>query len=346
MLPQRLHIHDEAGVHQLVLATRRAAAELGLPPPRALQAATCASELATNILKYARRGTVTLERTEEGRGPWRHAGLCILAEDRGPGIADTALALRDHYSSGGTLGLGLPGVRRMGDRFTLESAPGRGTRVQVCLWSDRTRPAEEPASAPPAGLLLTGQHARPALGERQCGDRTLVRSGDGVVLLGLVDGLGHGPNAAASAAAAQRALEALDPAEAPAFLLERVHAALVPPQGVVAALMQVDLRQGSARCAGVGNVQMACLRQPQADDLHLPSVDGLLGARFRTPRESLVSLAAGDLLLLASDGLPALLDSAQVRAGAMEPERLARGLVERLGRAHDDAACVLGRWSA
>ena len=58
----------------------------------------------------------------------------IVAEDKGPGIADTERALSDHFSSSGTLGLGLPGVQRMMDEFDLASAPGAGTRVTVRKW--------------------------------------------------------------------------------------------------------------------------------------------------------------------------------------------------------------------
>ena len=58
----------------------------------------------------------------------------VVATDNGPGIADTDQALADHYSSSGTLGLGLPGVQRMMDEFDLESAPGAGTRVTIRKW--------------------------------------------------------------------------------------------------------------------------------------------------------------------------------------------------------------------
>jgi serine/threonine-protein kinase RsbT len=61
-------------------------------------------------------------------------GLELVAEDRGPGIADVASALTDHVSTAGTLGLGLPGVRRLMDEFELDTAPGRGTRVRVVKW--------------------------------------------------------------------------------------------------------------------------------------------------------------------------------------------------------------------
>ncbi len=88
---------------------------------------TTVSELARNILKYAGRGTIRLS----CYGELGTEGIEIQAEDRGPGIADVEAAMRDHYSTSGTLGLGLPGVRRMMDSFTIDSAPGRGTRVTV-----------------------------------------------------------------------------------------------------------------------------------------------------------------------------------------------------------------------
>ena len=92
--------------------------------------ATAVSELARNILKYAGHGEITLRWIAAGA----RAGMEIVAEDKGPGIADTDRALLDHFSSSGTLGLGLPGVQRMMDEFDLASEPGAGTRVTVRKW--------------------------------------------------------------------------------------------------------------------------------------------------------------------------------------------------------------------
>jgi serine/threonine-protein kinase RsbT len=81
-------------------------------------------------LKYAGTGEVRLRQVE---GQLRR-GVEIEAIDRGPGIADPDAAMRDHFSSGGTLGLGLPGVERMMDEFWLDSTPGEGTRVTARKW--------------------------------------------------------------------------------------------------------------------------------------------------------------------------------------------------------------------
>ena len=91
---------------------------------------TAASELARNMVVYGGGGTVILEHLEQdGR-----AGVRITFEDQGPGIADTAIALRDGYTTGGGLGLGLGGAKRLVNEFDLRSAPGQGTTVVITRW--------------------------------------------------------------------------------------------------------------------------------------------------------------------------------------------------------------------
>jgi serine/threonine-protein kinase RsbT len=92
--------------------------------------ATAISELARNIVSYAGTGDVALgEITEGGR-----RGIVVVARDEGPGIADTDLALRDGFSTGNSLGVGLPGTRRIVDEFEIESTPGAGTTVTLKKW--------------------------------------------------------------------------------------------------------------------------------------------------------------------------------------------------------------------
>jgi serine/threonine-protein kinase RsbT len=105
---------------------------MGFPSGPATLIATAISELARNILLYAHRGEITLT-------PLRVAsrrGLMVVARDRGPGIPDVDRALQDGYSTSGRLGLGLPGVRRLVDEFSLETRSGQGTTVVVKKWAD------------------------------------------------------------------------------------------------------------------------------------------------------------------------------------------------------------------
>lgn len=118
-------------VARAVVETSRATEQQGFRKGQVSMVATAVSELARNILRYAGRGVVSIEPIEaEGR-----KGVEIIASDEGPGIEDVEAALQDHFSTGGTLGLGLPGVRRLMDEFHLESAPDKGTRVRVRKWA-------------------------------------------------------------------------------------------------------------------------------------------------------------------------------------------------------------------
>ena len=93
--------------------------------------ATVASELARNIVKYARRGRMIAQPLDAAGG---RAGLRLIFEDEGPGIPDIAAAMRDGFSTGRGLGKGLPGSKRLVDSFEIESEVGRGTRVTVVRW--------------------------------------------------------------------------------------------------------------------------------------------------------------------------------------------------------------------
>jgi serine/threonine-protein kinase RsbT len=92
---------------------------------------TIVSELAYNIIKYAKKGLIKISQLEE-RGK---KGILIEATDRGPGIIDIDNALKDNYSTSGTLGLGLPGIKRMANYLKIESYPDKGTKVVVKYWN-------------------------------------------------------------------------------------------------------------------------------------------------------------------------------------------------------------------
>jgi len=106
------------------------ASELGFSPGDATLIATAISELARNIVSYARKGQITLKMVNS----LNRQGILVVAADDGPGIADIRQALRDGFSTSGSLGLGLPGVRRLMDEFEINSEPGRGTIVTVKKW--------------------------------------------------------------------------------------------------------------------------------------------------------------------------------------------------------------------
>ncbi|MDT7542546.1 MAG: serine/threonine-protein kinase RsbT [Acidobacteriota bacterium] len=110
---------------------RSLAAALGFGALDQTRLATVASELARNVVKYARRGQLIAQPTHSPHG---RDGLRLIFEDEGPGIPDIDAAMRDGFSTGKGLGKGLPGSRRLVDEFKIDSAPGRGTRITVVRW--------------------------------------------------------------------------------------------------------------------------------------------------------------------------------------------------------------------
>ena len=91
---------------------------------------TAASELARNTIKHGGGGSALLETINDG--PRR--GVRLTFEDHGPGIADIVQAMKDGFSTGGGLGLGLSGAKRLSNEFAITSAPGTGTRVMITRW--------------------------------------------------------------------------------------------------------------------------------------------------------------------------------------------------------------------
>lgn len=111
-------------------AVRQRAVELGFNLVDQTKIVTAASELARNTLQYGGGGSVRIDGLQEGS----RKGLRLVFEDRGPGIPDVELAMRDGYTTGGGLGLGLSGARRLSSEFDIQSRLGEGTRVTIVRW--------------------------------------------------------------------------------------------------------------------------------------------------------------------------------------------------------------------
>ena len=123
-------IHSDEDVVRIRQMTRRLAVDLGFTLVDQTKIVTAASELARNTLIHGGGGVTRLEALEEGG----RRGLRLTFEDKGPGIADVAQALRDGFTTGSGLGLGLGGARRLSSEFDIASVPGQGTRVRITRW--------------------------------------------------------------------------------------------------------------------------------------------------------------------------------------------------------------------
>jgi serine/threonine-protein kinase RsbT len=127
----RIPIESDADVVTARQRARELAAGLDLSSTDQTLLATAISEVARNITTYATRGEVLVSIVSDDD----RRGIRVVARDEGPGIEDIERALQDGYTTGGGLGIGLPGARRLVDDFSIDSAPGQGTTVTLVKWS-------------------------------------------------------------------------------------------------------------------------------------------------------------------------------------------------------------------
>lgn len=315
--------------------------------------ATMLSELGSNILKYAGRGQLSMTRHDHTHG----VDIRIDAQDNGPGIADIDMAMRDHVSTGGTLGLGLPGVRRMADSFHIESVPARGTRVSAlkCIRGRCAADSDRSLTVALAGSRSLvdaeamprwelGVHLRPCSGHVVSGDLALAMDAPDSVLLGVVDISGHGRGAHGLASEVESVLRASSNQD-PVALLAALHQGLRGSVGAAAGLARIDKRTGDFQYAGVGNVRAVKIGDRS---WHGITRDGVLGERLPSPLLQHGRMQRGDVLLLCSDGV-AESPSRDALGGAfryLSASELARRMVEDFGRSYDDASCAVMKWLA
>lgn len=128
----RIPINSDVDIVKARQAGRRVAEDAGFVFTELALIATAISELARNIVRYARSGEIVIRPITNS--PRR--GIQIIARDRGPGIRDVEQALQIGFSTAGGLGLGLPGVRRLMDEFDIQSKLGQGTTVRITKWKN------------------------------------------------------------------------------------------------------------------------------------------------------------------------------------------------------------------
>jgi serine/threonine-protein kinase RsbT len=128
--PETISIQSSGDVVLVRQAVRHCAVAIGFSLVEQTKIVTAASELARNTLDYGGGGTVLLETLQVG-GRW---GLRLTFEDQGPGIPDLEMALKDGFTTGKGLGMGLSGAKRLASEFEIESTVGEGTRVTIVRW--------------------------------------------------------------------------------------------------------------------------------------------------------------------------------------------------------------------
>jgi anti-sigma regulatory factor (Ser/Thr protein kinase) len=309
-------------------ARRRAAAlanDLGFDETTRGQAAIAVSEAATNLLKHAGGGQLFV-----GVNAGNANGLQIVAMDRGRGIRDIPASLRDGVSTAGTSGTGLGAIKRLASTFDLYSIAGNGTVVAAGFYAARAQVPDV------AGLSI------PLAGEARCGDAWAVWSAGQLTSLFMADGLGHGTDAARASAAAVSTF--LGRAERSADdVISAVHDALKSTRGAAVAIAEMDRRRGVLQFCGLGNISAVIVR-PDGSEQHLVSLAGIAGHVARRLHVYTYSWAAGDLLVMHSDGIGTHWSLSRYPGlGSRHPAAIAGVLARDHRRGTDDATVVVAR---
>jgi anti-sigma regulatory factor (Ser/Thr protein kinase) len=319
-------ILDEASVAAVRERVRAEAGAIGLSRVAAGSIVNVASELGHNQLAHAQRGRVAVRRTQRAGTP----GIEVIAADGGPGIASPTDALKGRPPSLGTprssLGVGLAAALELADEIDFDVRIGEGT----CVWARKFS-----ASVPRQRKV--GIYGRPCPGEDESGDHGAFVRSDGELLVGVADGLGHGPPAREASAAAIGVMRA-GSAAGMERILEQCHEALVDTRGAVMALARIADPGDALRVSTVGNVTLQIAGPERSRRIAGPAlVLGARGQRLRVLAED-HPLGIRDVLILFTDGISTQADlDTDLDLLREHPIVIAHQVVERFARNNDDA---------
>jgi anti-sigma regulatory factor (Ser/Thr protein kinase) len=353
-----LPVEGPSHVHAAVAMAGAAATHAGLTPADRAGLALIATELATNLARHARDGRLVATATEPGPAAW----VQLAAVDHGPGIPDVAAAMADGYSTANSLGGGLGACRRAATVFDLwtsatparPATSGAGTAIIARIGPgalfnlsdapnlpDTSNPIGPSHPASPSGPIRVGGILAAQPGEQESGDAWGVTWDAGTITLVIMDGLGHGPDAAK--AAANGLHEVIDPVgpagQDPVTLLGRLDRRLLGGRGAVAAVAR--LSQDRLTFGGVGNI--GARLGPSGRTHGLVSSMGTLGLGQRLrPQASVTPWRGSSLFTAHSDGIRSSWDlSRYPGVTGHDPAVMAALIWRDAATRGDDAAVVI-----
>ena len=327
---QSLEVREASDVAEARRAATRLVSKVDFSDLETANVALVATELATNLIKHAKHGIMIMRLLERSKD----AGVELMALDQGAGINDLAQSMRDGYSTAGSCGNGFGAIKRLASQFDVHSIPGKGTAVLARLWAGHPKQAL-------IGDFELGVVHLPMPGQEVSGDGWGVEDLKDKYTCTVVDGLGHGPDAAIAAQAAlAMAKEYRD--KAPAEIIERAHGSLRSTRGAAVAVAEIDLTANIVCYCGVGNISAAIVHNEQVR--HLVSHNGIVGQEARKISEFTYPWNKESLLVMHSDGLTSRWDLKTYPALVQRDPGLIAGVLYRdFSRGRDDATVLVAR---
>lgn len=315
-------------VREAAETAKRLANGIGFPAVHCEEIGLVATELASNVLRHASHGSLQFTLLDNAE----HKGIQIESKDHGPGISDVERAVIDGYSTAGGPGYGLGTVNRLMD--TLEVHSREGLQIICKRWL-------RPSLAHFGKSLVVGAATRAYRFMPENGDAFVAKQWDGYALLGVIDGLGHGPFAQRASQTARQYVEQHfdQPFE---YLFRGVARACRATRGVVMALARFDFGRQMLTVASVGNIEVRLLGSPE----HFRPIirRGILGLNAPSPVSTEHPWSSECLLVMHSDGVHFVGNGKDLVSKTSDtPDSIAQYLLKTCGKMEDDATVVVAR---
>jgi anti-sigma regulatory factor (Ser/Thr protein kinase) len=332
-----LYINESSQVAEARRLISAIARSLGFSETEMGKVALIVTELATNLVKHGEReGHLIIRSLEWGQVN----GIEILSLDKGPGIEKVTEALQNGYSTRGSPGTGIGAIRRLSSVFDFYSLPSLGTAVLASLWSGQLPETPDNMNLKIGGISLS----KP--GEEVCGDAWAVDQSKTQSLILVVDGLGHGIDAAESANEAVKVFQK-NRHLTPTNMISTIHDGIKHTRGAAVAVAEVQADLEVIRFAGVGNISGAILSS--LGTRHLVSHNGTVGKEIRKIQEFTYPWPVRKkdqlpLLIIHSDGLATHWNFNQYPGLSHRHPSLIAGVLYRdFKRGNDDVTVVVAK---
>jgi len=325
MKEERIIVTLEIDVFKARRIGRQMALNLGFDDIGVSEIETAISELATNLVKHrVKNGEIILiPFNDEGR-----IGIEVRSEDKGHGIKDIAMAMKEGGSTEG-LGIGLSGVKRLMDEFSIESEIDKGTTVVARKWLLKD------ASV---GLKFS-VFSRPKIGEDVSGDAYFIKRFSSYVICGVVDVLGHGSEAHDIALKVLTILEDNN-TEPLNKIIDVCHKGLKHTRGAAMALCRVDFKEKKLEHVAIGNVETRIYGT--LDPIRPFFFNGTLGMVMENYRVIEYPYTKGTTIVMFSDGISGRFDLSQQML-LKTPQEIAKFIFDNYARDTDDATVLVGK---
>ncbi len=328
----RITIEAPVDTQRAAQCARDLAASIGFSARECDEIVVATTELASNLSKHARGGSLDLSEASAAGRP----GICIESQDSGPGISDLEQALTDGYSTAGSLGIGLGAVNRLMDDLELRSMAACGAHLVCHRWlRSNLSPAPQP-------WLEFGAASRALRHERENGDAFLVCQWAGHALAAVIDGLGHGQFAQRAALTARRYVE--QHFDLPLLDLFRgAGRACRATRGVVMALARFENNDHhNVTVASIGDISVRVFSGTKSTASLARR--GIVGVTSLSPMITVCPWTPASTLIMHSDGVHSRWNWSDFpELTEQSADAVARRLLSALGKHEDDATVLVAR---